>query len=597
MNQARKSTVRIGCAAAFWGDTQSAVGQLITKGDIDYLVGDYLAEITMSILTAKRMRNPDEGYAIDFVLQLQPYLAQIKEQGIKVVSNSGGVNPKSCRDALQMAAEEAGVELQIAVVLGDDLRERAKELEGTIQPLEAGEKTPPNLLSMNAYLGALPIKAALDAGADVVITGRCVDSAVVLGPLMHEFDWQAGDYDKLASGSLAGHIVECGAQCTGGNFTDWEKVPGYEDMGFPVVEVEPDGSFTVSKPPGTGGLVSTDTVCEQMLYEIGDPRAYMLPDVVCDFTRVKLEQVGENQVRVSGAKGLPPTDTYKVSATYPSGQRSTAMFMIGGIDAAKKARRVGEAILSKTSAMFSEQDLGEYTGTDIEVLGAEDTYGPHSRAGDTREVIVKIAVTHDNPKALKLFTREIAQAATGMTPGVTGYFGGRPRVTPVVKLFSCLVPKSVVEVQFDIDGAVQAVTIPTEGGFNESQLPEPVHGEVAQPVTDAQTLPLVSLALGRSGDKGDHANIGIIARKPEYLPYLRAALTEEAVAEYFAHLLEGEVTRWELPGTDSFNFLLTHALGGGGIASLRADPQGKCFAQMLLDYPVPVPEEIAEAAA
>ncbi|AXQ29629.1 DUF1446 domain-containing protein [Solimonas sp. K1W22B-7] len=588
-------TVRIGCASAFWGDTNAAAAQLVEKGGIDYLVFDYLAEITMSILAAKRMKDPNDGYATDFVDHVMaPLLPRIKEKGIRVVANAGGVNPLACKKALEEAAARAGVSIRVGVVLGDDLNGRRKDFADCVE-MDAGKPMPPTTVSMNAYLGAIPIARALAAGAEIVITGRCVDSAVVLGPLMHEFGWREDQYDQLAAGSIAGHIIECGAQCTGGNFTDWELVrEGYADMGFPVVEMQASGEFTVTKPAGTGGLVSPHTVLEQMLYEIGDPRAYLLPDVVCDFTGVKLEQAAPDVVRVTGCRGYAPTDTYKVSATYPSGMRCAALFMIGGIDAAKKGRASAGGIVERVRRQLLEAGLGDFTGVDIHCIGAEESYGSHARAGAsaTREVVVKIAVQHPNPKALKLFAREIAQAATGMAPGFTGYFSaGRPEPHMVPRLFSTLVPKSRVAIEVVVGEERLAVAVPVAGGFTP---PPPEAESLPSPdLSDAVVVPLIRLALARSGDKGDHANIGVIARRPEYLPCIRAALSTAAVRSHFAHVLAGgeagRVERWELPGTDSLNFLLYNALGGGGAGSLRTDPQGKAFGQMLLDYPVPVP--------
>ena len=584
--------LRIGCASGFWGDTPEAVGQLVTKGEIDYLVFDYLAEVTMSLMARARAKTPDAGYAPDFVKALVPWLSEIKAKGIKVVANAGGVNPRGCRDALANAAAEAGIELSIGVVLGDDLSAQADAIRASGQTeMFSGAAFPDDIYSMNAYLGARPIAAALNGGADIVITGRCVDSAVALGPLMHEFGWGDDDWDKLSQGSLAGHLIECGPQGTGGNFTDWQDVPGWDNMGMPIVEVAEDGSFIMTKTPDTGGLVVPGSVGEQMLYEIGDPRAYLLPDVICDWSDVTLEQVGPDQVLVKGGKGLGRTGSYKVSATHADGWRAVTTLTLAAIDAPAKAERVADAILTRCRRIFRDKNLGDFRQVSVEVLGAEAAYGANARA-QTREVVLKIGAAHDDRRALNIFAGEIAPMAISTAQGLTGFFAGRPKVQPVVRLFSFLQDKSATPVAVEVDGKDVPVTV----AANPVQLDRPATPQVdsREAGPDAVNVRLVELAWGRSGDKGDIANIGILARKPEYLPYIRSALSEKTVKNYFAHLCDGAVERFDLPGSHSLNFLLHESLGGGGIASVRIDPQGKGFAQMLLDIEIPVPADMAD---
>lgn len=595
--QGDERVVKIGCASGFWGDTNTAAFQLVHLTDINYLVFDYLSEITMSIMAKAKMVEPKHGYALDFVSRVMaPLLKKIAEKKIKVISNAGGVNPLACRDALQKIIKEYGLDLKVAVVLGDDLLAKHEQLkQQNIQEMFSGEALPEQVASSNAYLGAVAICDALNLGADIVITGRVVDSAVVLAPLLHEYQWSLDDYDKLAQGSLAGHVIECGAQCTGGNFTDWQLVQGFDNMGFPVVEVSEDGSFVVTKPQGTGGLVSTATVAEQIVYEIGNPQAYLLPDVIADFSHVHLEQVGEHRVRVTGAKGQAPTGQYKVSATYPDGYRVLVSFLIAGREAPQKAQVIADAILTKCERVLAMRSVPPFSEKSVEILGIESTYGAHAQALNSREVVVKIAVKHMFKEACMFFASEIAQASTGMAPALAGIVGGRPKASPVIKLFSFLIDKNQINIEIDFDGSRHPVEIPRS--TSTEQFNTLAGGESAVYQGNEIEVPLIEIAHARSGDKGNHSNIGVIARKAEYLPWIRAALTEQAVASYMQHVLDaekGRVIRYELAGLNALNFMLENALGGGGVASLRIDPQGKAFAQQLLDMPVKVPANLLE---
>ncbi len=597
----QERVIRVGGASGFWGESSGATAQLLAGGGLDYLVYDYLAEITMSILARARAADPALGYAVDFVTAaLKPNLAEMARQGVKVISNAGGVNPAACAAAVRKLIDAAGLDLQVAVIDGDDLMPQAAHLAARApREMFSGDPFPPlgSLASINAYLGAFPIAAALDAGADIVLTGRVVDSAVTLGACIHEFGWTADDLDRLAGGSLAGHVLECGPQATGGNFTDWESAGACAGIGYPVAEIAADGSFVCTKPPGTGGLVTPRTVGEQMLYEIGDPQAYVLPDVVCDFSQVVLEQAGPDRVRLSGARGYPAPADYKCSATWADGFRGGQVLFFYGFEADRKARAFADTALQRARAGLREAGLEDFGEVCVEVLGDGSHFGGRRAAADCREVAVKIAARHADSKALGILFREITGLALGGPPGLTGFAGGRPKPSPVVRLFSFAAPRDDVGVRIRMGDRELPVPEPARSRvFEPDAADRPAAPEPPAAAADLVEVPLLRLALARSGDKGDKANIGVIARRPDLLPWIWAALTEQAVAGAFAHFLDGNsehpVERFFLPGSCSINYLLHGVLGGGGVASLRNDPQGKSYAQILLGHAVPVPRAL-----
>ena len=592
--------VRIGGASGFWGDSRVAAPQLVASGAVDYLVFDYLAETTMAILAAARLKRPELGYATDFVeVAMRPVLGEIAARGIKVVSNAGGIHPRACVAALEAMIAAAGLALKVAVVEGDDVSAQLAALAGAgTRDMDSGEALPERVLSANAYLGALPIARALAAGADIVVTGRVVDSALALGPLMHEFGWGASDYDLLAAGSLVGHIIECGCQATGGLYTDWESVPDWANIGYPIAECRADGTFRITKPAGTGGLIARGAVAEQMLYEIGDPGAYMLPDVICDFRHVTIEQDGAHHVRIAGARGSAPTDTYTVSATALQGFRCAGSLVIVGIDAVKKAERTGAAIVERTSRLLREAGFAEFAATHVEVIGAESSYGPHARTRSSREVMLRVVADHAERRALELFAREIAPAGTSWSPGTTGPGGGRPAVSPLVKPFSFLLDKTAAPVSFAIGDRREGVEVVLAGGSVPRPAPKTVLAATSTggDLEAVESLPLIRLAWARSGDKGDLSNVGVVARRAEWLPLLWERLTPTRVKGWLGHLVRGEVERFHLPGINAINFVLHEALDGGGPSSRRLDPLGKGMAQLLLDMPIEVPRSVAREA-
>lgn len=450
--------VRIGNGQGFWGDSPDAAMELLTRGQVDYIGLDYLAEVTLSIMMRQKLKDPTKGYATDFITFLKRALPELVRRGVKVVTNAGGLNPRACREQVFQVARSVGLSsLKVGVIEGDDLLPRVPELcqKGIhLRHMDTGQCVcsleQGRLLSANAYLGAWPVAEALRAGAQIVLAGRITDTALVLGPLLAEYGWGAEDWDLLAAGTVAGHIVECGAQCTGGNFTRWWEVPDLWDVGYPVLECFEDGSFVVTKHPGTGGLVTVDTVAEQLVYEMGDPREYITPDCIADFTSIQLEQVGPNRVRVTGIKGRPKTPFYKVSASVFSGWKASGQLVVSGPRAVEKAQLCAEIVwkrLAKAGWHFAE---GEKV---VELLGTGVCHpGIAHQPQDLPEVVLRLGVKSQNREAVERFGMELAPLVTSGPPGVTGFAGGRPKPQEVVAFWPALIPRDEVE-------PLQAVTV------------------------------------------------------------------------------------------------------------------------------------------
>ena len=583
-----EKTLRIGGGAAFFIDSALAVPQLLGAG-VDCIILDYLAEGAMGLLGRAKIADPAGGFPADFLdVHIGPHLAAIARQRVTVVANAGGVNPAGLAAAVRARVAALGLDLKIACIAGDDLMPRAEDLRtaGTTDMANGAAFPARGLTSCNAYLGAFPIAAALAAGADIVITGRVVDSALALGPLINAFGWGPQDFDLLAAGTLAGHLIECGAQATGGTFTDWRGVGGWANIGSPIAECRADGTMVITKPEGSGGLVSIGTVGEQMLYEVGDPQAYFVPDVTCDFSGVTLCQVGPDRVAASGARGLPPTATLKACATFDDGWRAIAYQPIIGPAALVRAQRQADALFTRGRAMLAARGLGDYRATAAVLIGAGEALGPRHFNEAAQEIVLKLVADHDSPVAAGMFAREQLAAISAMSPGTGIGFG--TQVVPVAGLMSFLIDKAEVTATIDLGNGAEPFTMPPVAGFDPAMIMRPPVPPAAPAATG--TAPLESLAFARSGEKGETINIAVIARDPADLPALRAALTPAAVADWLAHLFPADkaVTVFDVPGIAAINLVLGGALPGGINASTRLDPAAKSVAQQMMAFPVGV---------
>lgn len=608
-NETNKTIIRIANAGGYWGDDPYALRrQVCGPLKIDYISIDFLAEITMSILQKQRQKDARLGYASDFISQLAPLLKTCKERGIKIITNAGGVNPRACADALFELARKENVDLRVALVEGDDiatgLTDLIRQPGCAMKNMETGEAfdgVAPRVLSANVYFGAMPVVEALKTNPDIVICGRVTDTGITVAAMIHEFGWSASDYDKLAHGIVAGHIIECGAQATGGNFTDWKKIKSFEDVGFPILECAADGSFVVTKHPGSGGLVSLQTVREQLLYEMGHPQSYITPDVIADFSTIELSSDGADRVRVAGVRGRPPTDLLKVSVAYADGYKASGTLIVCGPDARAKAEVFSRIMWQKLSAELARAGLPQCKKTMTEFIGDDATHRSLAPAFPAKEILLRFGALADEKASLQLF-RKLLPSLILSGPAGVAVTGGAPVISDVVSYWPALVPQEVAlprvwvaEVTRSKSEATviqQTPPLPwpvTRGTAEVSAEPLDSFTTAAGAAGGMKRMPLWSIAHARSGDKGDTANIGLIGRSSECYAWLREHVSAEMVKSWFTGICQGKVHRHAVPNLWALNFLLEESLDGGGTMSLCIDAQGKTLSQALLRCELEIP--------
>ena len=597
-----KDVLRIANCSGFYGDRLLAAREMVEGGPIDVLTGDYLAELTMSILWRSKQRDPEKGYASTFVTQMEQVLGTCLDRGIKIVANAGGINPAGLAERLAKLAAELGISPRIAYIEGDDLLARLEGLEGqghhflnmdTGIPLTGSGVTP---LTANAYLGGWGISAALAAGADVIITGRVTDAALVVGPAAWNFGWRRDDWDSLAGAVVAGHVIECGAQCTGGNYSFFEDVPGLERVGFPIAEIHSDGSCVITKHPGTGGLVSVGTVTAQLLYEIGSPH-YLNPDVTSLFESITLTEVGPDRVQVTGVRGEPPPPDLKVAMNYLGGHKNSMTFGIAAPNVAKKAEALVQALWEAAGPP------AQFAAVDVDLIGGE-TENP--RTNDDALAYLRISVKDPDPdKVGRRFSSAAVELALSSYPGfflttppgeATAYAVYWPTTVP-----ASLVPMRVVmeDREWEVTSVVPSARgtetpdtrrqTPDTGTQTSDRPPDSAHATQDAPLT---TVPLGSIAGARSGDKGGNANVGFWVRNPGAYRWLADYLTVERIRILMPEAAALVIDRHELPNLLAVNFVLHGLLGEGVSSSTRTDPQAKSLGEFLRACWVDVPKDL-----
>ncbi len=585
--------LRIGNSSGFWGDEPLAMDRQIRSGNLDYLTADYLAEVSMSILAKQQAKNKEYGYVTDFIEHIRLSHESLKSHFPRIITNAGGNNPIACARALQKWLSDRGFHKKVMAITGDNLMGRIEDLMNkgnAFDNLETGasfEEIAGQLKTANAYTSAEGIEKALELGADIVICGRASDSALAIGPAKFEFGWGAEEFNQLASAMVAGHLIECGAQSTGGNFTDWKGVKQWHEMGYPIVEMASDGDFILTKAPSTGGLVSQWTVKEQLVYEIGDPENYLGPDVTADLTTLKISEDGPDRISVTDVTGKPSPAEWKVSMAYHDGYRASGMIVVGGEKAQKKAE-ILEQILWKR--------LPEFKKRNTNFIGS-NALGDILSNQDPTEVLLQFTAFDDDRGKLEIFSKEVAGLILSGPQGVAA-FGGRPRIQEVIAYWPTLVKKDhvVLEVhEVHEDGQVSklATIQPKVTDFPVNVEKEAItYSSTSYHDEDLQEVQLNKLCLARSGDKGNSINLGVIARSEVIYDFLRDYLTSEVLKDWFSDICQGEIRRFEMQNLLALNFVLNEALDGGGTRSGRLDPQGKLLASAFLLKKIRVPQEV-----
>ncbi|WP_321282047.1 acyclic terpene utilization AtuA family protein [Marinifilum fragile] len=593
-----KTKIRIANAGGFWGDDLGVLRRQLEGGEVDYISSDFLAEVTMSILRKQQLKNEALGYVTDFVDQIVDVADLMKSKGVRMITNAGGINPIGCARKILSELEKKGVSLKIAVVDGDNIVDRIDEFypaKANFKNMDSGddfESIIQNIQSANVYLGVPPLLKALESGADLILAGRVTDTSVTMAPMIYELGWELNDWDKLAAGLVAGHIIECGAQSTGGNFTDWEKVERWDNMGYPIVEMKQNGDFTVYKHENTGGLISVDTIREQLVYEMGNPDQYISPDVVADFTHLKLEELESNKVLVSGAKGYPSTPYLKVSMAYEDGYKATSSIVISGGRVLNKAQEFEKIFWDRLDTDFLKKNT--------EFVGYNACHQHLADHIDPNEILLRLSVYDTDVAKIRDFSMSIAPLILSGPPGVA-VTGGRARMQQVITYWPTLIPKecitSTVHVLNEQGEVIESNDIGSVLGYEEELTFKEAseHTDYINPAWEEDRLITVALrdiCLGRSGDKGDTVNIGVLARSEEIYQYLKHDLTAEKLSEMFFGMVKGKIHRYEIDNLLALNFLLEESLDGGGTKSLMIDAQGKTFATALLNQEIMIPEKL-----